>query len=333
MFKVTNNQKITPQVILLTLENVSGKQFTFKAGQYAALNFQHRGRPSPVRCFSIVSSPTNSDVIQFAIKVNGDYSMHLSQLECGETVFVQGPFGSFVLDSERNQNVVMLAAGIGITPMLSMIREVHASKLDTKVTLLYTARATEDMAFSKELIELNDVHKQIRTIFVLSGTISPKLKGAKVIGGRIDKALLRRVVTQAPANTVYLICGPPKFMDDVSSALVQQGIHEDSLMLEAFGQRGMGGIRNKEVAPKRIYFASAFSLLVAVGVFVISSILGNTQATASKANSVTTTTATKTHTTSATTSSSATASSKTKAAATTPTTTTTTTQSATSSVS
>jgi ferredoxin-NADP reductase len=140
-YYVENSEKITPTTLLLTLKRYpSTRNFAFQPGQYAAISFKHNGRPTPARCFSIANSPTDDDVVQFSIRLKGRFTKALLDLKEGDRVNVRGPFGAFVLDADRDEDVVMIAGGIGIAPFMGMIQYASAVELSNKMKLIYSCR-------------------------------------------------------------------------------------------------------------------------------------------------------------------------------------------------
>ena len=138
VYKLVRNEKISPSTQLITLVNDEpGRPFGFQPGQYAAISFKHNGKPTPARCFSIVSSPTDQETLQFSLRVNGHFTRAVQDIKPGDIVKVFGPFGGFMLNTAHDKDVVMLAGGIGITPFISMIRYVSRLETDNKVSLLY----------------------------------------------------------------------------------------------------------------------------------------------------------------------------------------------------
>jgi len=108
LYNVLRNEQITPSTQLLTLKNDSlGRPFGFQPGQYGAISFRHNQKPTAARCFSIVSSPTEQDTLQFSIRIQGHYTKAIQDLQAGDPVQVFGPFGGFVFNTTRDQNVIM----------------------------------------------------------------------------------------------------------------------------------------------------------------------------------------------------------------------------------
>src|ERR1019366_4016478 len=123
----------------ITLQNdEQGRPFGFQPGQYAAISFWHKGRQTPARCFSIVSSPTDQEFLRFSLRVNGHFTKAVEDIKPDDPIKVYGPFGGFIFNTVHDSDVIMLAGGIGITPFISMIRYISRLKTTNKVVLLYS---------------------------------------------------------------------------------------------------------------------------------------------------------------------------------------------------
>lgn len=259
-YKVIEIGKITPSVVLLTLEG-RDTGFAFEAGQYAALHFKSNGRPSPVRCFSIVSSPQEQNRLQFAFRITGDYSYRLSQLKPNDKVYVQGPFGDFSVNLQYDRSLVFMAGGIGITPFLSMLTNLTRLRLNIPIMLLYSCRDENDVPFADQLIRLQRQNPKLNIIFALGKQpASTRFANSNVITGKINEEVMAKVCGQVATDTTYFLCGPPKFMDSLSAALSHQGVHEDRIVTEAFGQRSGSILKMADKGQRRIYAATLASI-------------------------------------------------------------------------
>lgn len=209
--------------------------FDFLPGQWIYLHLMNDDGSSWARAaFSIASAPENSkEMMEFGIKVYGDYTKRASNLVPGDKVAVQGPFGRFVLPENENA-LVMFAAGIGIVPMLCMIRSLAARKSDARITLLYSNKTIEDIAYREELDRLAEVLPHLKTIHFLTREESPP-EGLEAELGRIDGARFDRYVSE-PALPMYFMCGPREFMDLIRALLAERGVDvKKRLQEELFG--------------------------------------------------------------------------------------------------
>lgn len=279
-FELVDNRRLTPSVALLTMESRSSRSFHFVPGQYAAVHFKKHGRRSAARCFSIVSSPDQARQLQFAVRLTGRYTAQLAQLKPGDRLYVQGGFGDFTINHDYDRQLVLLAGGIGITPFISMLRQLQQSGQQLPISLYYACRDASDMPFAEELRDLAQRIRRLDVNFVSRQPLpAENLQPANVVRGRIDEELLGKAVYQAGSGTTFFVCGPPSFMASVSDALAKLGVPEDRIITEAFGARpplGMPGER----WPKLIYGTTFASIILGVALLSAGSLLRSAQARA-----------------------------------------------------
>ena len=233
----------------------------FWPGQYAAIAFTSGSLLSPMRCFSMVNSPASNE-LQFAMRADGRFTRKVASLQAGDSVRVQGPYGNFVLDLADKQ-VVLLAAGIGITPFMSILRAATENQDNRAITLLYACRNTNDMPFADELRELQQRNPNFRVVFVTGQGAHDAAQN--IYGGRIDEALLAKVTGGGWQSFTYFICGPSAFSDDMQ-AMLRQHVAENQVITESFAQGSSFGWRlNRLSIPSLTYAMTGLLLLLGVG--------------------------------------------------------------------
>lgn len=266
---VEKNEFQTPSTLLLSLKKDSknSRPFLYQPGQYAAISFRRHGRPTPARCFSIVSSPAQPGILQFSMRARGRFTKALAQLKPDDEVVVRGPYGGFVLDLKRDANTVMIAGGIGITPFMSMIRFAASGELPNKITLLISSQNQDDVPFAEELKHLEKTNPNLTVYFVIGSGEITKFSDSKVINGRISAEVLDHAASGDFFNKSFLICGPPPFMKSIVSMLQAKKVASSMIITEAFSQgpnRQTGKVRSW---PLNMYALSAVG--VALGSFVV----------------------------------------------------------------
>lgn len=265
---VANNQLLTPTTLLLTLRKRSGSRpFIFQPGQYAAISFRRGGRPSPARCFSIVSSPTDPDILQFSMRVKGRFTNGLAGLKVDDKVRVRGPFGGFVFDAKRDFEMIMLAGGIGITPLMSMIRYATNTGLTNNITLIYSCQNQDDVPFAEQLKSVASLNPHFRVIFMISQGPTDKFTGQSVFTGRITPEIIDQAVARSYADKSFFICGPSPFMKGMSQILLDKGASNSRIMTEAFSQGPNNQTGKVQSWPFNMYVLSGVG--VALGSFVV----------------------------------------------------------------
>ena len=204
-------------------------------GQFLTFSFLFDGRKE-ARCYSICSSPAHAAYVEITPKrmERGCVSVFLNdQAAIGLTVEATGPFGRFSPDFAQEREIVLLAAGSGITPMMAMLRHIDDLCLDTDVTLLYFVRTSRDIIFQAALEELAARLKNFR-YRVVSSQPEPGWTGAS---GRINREFVASAVPEL-GRRVFFLCGPPPFMDAARSILQDLGVVPARIRQEVFGGAG-----------------------------------------------------------------------------------------------
>jgi ferredoxin-NADP reductase len=206
---------------------------TFKPGQWVYVHLSNPdGSPWARAAYSIASAPEESGTrIKLGIKVHGDFTKRAAQLMPDDVIGIQGPFGVYVLP-EDGSPLVMFAGGIGITPLLCMIRSLVARGETRPVTLFYSNTVVEDIAYFEELESIAKDHPWLKNIFILTrGTPNPWPGESR----RLDGAMLDAHVPSLE-GAMFLMCGPKSFMDAVKLILEERGVDtRKRLKQELFG--------------------------------------------------------------------------------------------------
>ena len=202
----------------------------FRAGQYARFGVEVDG-VRRTRCFSIAASEHRPDGrIEITVKArtDGQVSRHLHDgARQGAVLAMSQAAGDFVLPDERPQRLLMVSAGSGVTPVMSMLRTLCDEGHRGRITFLHYARTERDLIYRDELAELTGRH---RNVHLVRAYTAPGHAGE--LAGRFAREhLLAADPGYADAHT-YL-CGPAPLMDSVRSCYAADGI-EDRLHLERF---------------------------------------------------------------------------------------------------
>jgi ferredoxin-NADP reductase len=218
-----------------------------RPGQFLTFSFLFDGQ-KVARSYSICSSAARSGYIEITPKrvARGLASVFLTdQASVGMTVEANGPFGHFCLDARIHRNVVLLAAGSGITPMMGMLRSIDDLRLDTKVTLLYCVRTIDDVIFQNELERLRTRLPDFRYHLLLSrphaGWTGPR--------GHVNREFIEDAVADPTAQDFFL-CGPQAFMDASRAILTSVGVKPERIREESFGGAVAANARSESASPE-----------------------------------------------------------------------------------
>jgi ferredoxin-NADP reductase len=185
------------------------------------------------RSYSICSSPTQTGYVEIIPKrvPNGYVSVFLNDRALpGLTVKARGPYGQFCFDETKYQRVVLIAAGSGITPVMSMLRYIDDLCISVDVTLIYCVRTQADVFFKTELTDLQNRLKTFRYVQVLSQP-DPDWRG---LSGRLTRELMEREIANLASSTFFL-CGPSPFMDHTRQLLESLSVDGSMILQESFG--------------------------------------------------------------------------------------------------
>jgi ferredoxin-NADP reductase len=232
---LTQTEQQTHDTMTLRFRILNDRRLCAKPGQFLTFQWTVNGQRVP-GSYTISSSPIHEDYVEITAKrkENGRVSVFLNGgANPGLEVEASGPYGRFYFDETRHKSIVLIAAGSGITPMMSMLSYVDDLKLTNPVTLLYCVRTQQDIIFQKELVRLKRSLPNL-TYEVCLSRPGPSWEGHR---GRLTEEFVSQHVTDLDSPTFFL-CGPKGFMDSAHRILSTLGIHEDRILQESFGEGG-----------------------------------------------------------------------------------------------
>jgi ring-1,2-phenylacetyl-CoA epoxidase subunit PaaE len=215
------------------------EEFRFAPGQFLTFRVPD-AEGAPVRRSYSICSGLDDGELRVAVKrlESGVFGVLANDsLKAGDTVEVLAPLGRFTtsMDADRAASYLMIAAGSGITPMMSLMRSILARQPRSQITLLYGNRGPSSIIFRDALHELKDLYLQrLQVIHVFSreGQATP------LLNGRITAEKLREIGASMLDLTAYdevFVCGPEAMTMAVREALVELGVEETHVHLELFG--------------------------------------------------------------------------------------------------
>jgi ferredoxin-NADP reductase len=232
----------------------------FRAGQYVALSIQGKVKKSTVRCFSIASSSLRSDgSLDIGIRLGGKYTKLIKSSVPGAEVSVEGPFGEFTPQLDSPRRLVLIAGGIGVTPIVSIIKTIAESKSSRQTTLLYFNNRAEDIPYLNDIESMSN-QSWLKT-YVITRSGSAALPNVKI--GELDRAQMSKVI-DTQNNTDYYICGPSGFMKKAVQILLEGSIPTQYIHTESFGS-SQSKKSSKFSASLITYMVTAAMIVLSVG--------------------------------------------------------------------
>jgi predicted ferric reductase len=213
-----------PGVVSLYVTGRELEQLQARAGQYFRWRFLTRDGWWRTHPFSL-SAPLNDRFLRLTVKGVGDDSRGLQGLHAGTRVAVEGPYGLFTAKRQRRSKVLLVAGGIGITPLRALIEEIPPKK--DAITLIYRASSWEDVVFRDELEKLiRDRRGSIHYLIGQRGT--PELPDDP-----LSEQTLRRLVPDVASRDVF-VCGPASMMERMQGILRASGVPDQQIHFERF---------------------------------------------------------------------------------------------------
>jgi ferredoxin-NADP reductase len=245
--------------------------FDYLPGQYLTLHIAPRGNPVR-RSYTIASTPTWRDRVEITVKreEHGLVSRWLhNELKVGDEVEIEAPSGSFTFTGKESENIVLIAGGVGITPMMSVVRYLNETRWPGTIHLILGFRTPEDFLFRQELSELARRNANLRITATMSRPGDESWSGTV---GRIDGPLLASAVPGIASGRAH-VCGPPAMMDAVKAALLSLGLGESQIKSEAFGtikrDPTARAAASSQLAGNATFRASAATVPVPVGTTIL----------------------------------------------------------------
>jgi ferredoxin-NADP reductase/DMSO/TMAO reductase YedYZ heme-binding membrane subunit len=231
------------KTLCLTSELGGRLPFEFLAGQYLNVRLEIEGQWVN-RSYTIASSPSIKDHVEITVKrdPHGNVSRFLhDHVDVGTRIEVRAPSGKFVLESANAQSLVLIAGGVGITPIMSILRDLNQKKWGGSVELLYCIKSHEDFVFGKEIVTILEQMPHLKLqLFVSQGNATLEQLGlldlrsqVSLKSGRLQAADLKAIERTLNSARIFL-CGPSNMMESVQDLIVHCGVERSRITTEAF---------------------------------------------------------------------------------------------------
>ncbi len=237
--RVSDVTPLTDDAVCISFDVPSelADDYDFIQGQHLTIRTSLAG--DDVRRSYSICAPAKSGLLRIGVKVlpGGHFSgFAAGRLKTGDLLEVMTPTGRFYtpLDPHNRKHYCAVAAGSGITPVLSIVATTLEQEPHSRVTLIYANRTSRTVMFLEELEDLKD---QYRDRFHLIHVLSREAQDAELLSGRLDAARLTKITeTLVPAETVddWFLCGPYAMVMDLRQALLDQGVQPPQVHSELF---------------------------------------------------------------------------------------------------
>ncbi len=207
--------------------------YDYLPGQFHFLTFfRDPSLPVEEHHWTISSSPAQKNVISSTIKALGDFTSTIGQTKPGDTVAVHGPFGrfSYMLHPE-DKDLVFLVGGIGITPVMAMLRHMRDTKDTRSVVLMYANRKKSQIVFRQELDQIaSGKHPDLTLVYILS---RPENEWTGE-SGHLNRQKIEKYWGADLKGKTFYVCGPQKMAETLITTLRSMGVPQKKIRREIF---------------------------------------------------------------------------------------------------
>jgi predicted ferric reductase len=214
-YEITAVNNIGSQIAEIYLQP-KGKVLHFNAGQFAFFTFPRISKKEQ-HPFTISSHPLN-DTLRVTIKDLGDYTSKVANLTKGDIAKIEGPFGLFSSKYAKEKEQIWIAGGIGITPFLSLSKDIYMNK----IKLFWCVKNKDEAVYANELAENSNIPN-------FEFIVGPSDDNGFLTADKLEISELK--------DKAYLICGPEALKQNIIKQLTAKGVKRDSIYDEEFAFR------------------------------------------------------------------------------------------------
>ena len=222
-------RQVSPTTRALRLDT-GGNRLSFSPGQWVDF-YADMGGEVAVAGYSITSSPSRTSGFELAVKLVGEnpvtHYVHKRAM-VGDVVEV-AVGGEFLYTADMGGPLVLVAGGIGITPLMSIVRYVDESVPGVRLTLLYSAKTPDELLFKEELEAIARGNPNVRCHFSVTQPDGTDWTGR---AGRIDRQMAE--AAGVDAGSLFFICGPPPMIADMVRLATSLGAHSSRIRYEGW---------------------------------------------------------------------------------------------------
>ncbi len=213
----------------------AGNRFAFKPGQYMEWTLAHKKSDDRGyrRYFTIASSPTEPDV-RIGVKFypeRSSFKNKMAGMNLGDTIIASGRAGDFILPKDKQQKIVFIAGGIGITPFRSMVKSLLDNNEKRSITLLYSNKTTADIAY-KDIFDMAERRLGIKTVYAITDP-SQAPSDQRMKKGLIDKKFIMEEIPDY-MDRIFYISGPHSMVSVFKETLKGMGVKKNQIKIDFF---------------------------------------------------------------------------------------------------
>lgn len=229
---------ISPKVKHFIFKGDFNPPFSYLPGQFITIHFEHQGK-NLKRSYSIANSPRQDNLIEFAAGffAGGPGTELLFNLQIGDTININGPFGRLIFKDEVPNRYILVATSTGTTPYRAMLDELGQRMRqhpELQVLILQGVQKKEEILYANDFQSFTEQYPQARFIPCLSRVTPEDLQGNEY-AGYVQHALSAQTLN--PEQDIVYLCGNPGMIDDAFNYLKEQGFAMQHIIREKYISR------------------------------------------------------------------------------------------------
>ncbi|AQT69548.1 Phenol hydroxylase P5 protein [Anaerohalosphaera lusitana] len=226
-FDITEVKQTTHDTWTLTFKPKDDGTIWRNPGQFMFVKFKRPGRKSEQHPFTIAAGPEDDDLLQATIKESGNFTNTIGQTKAGDQANIEAPYGRFSIAYHDVKEILFIAGGIGITPIMSMIRHLRDSGDQRPVKLIWGVKTEQDIVFRDELESLG-------ANFEVTYVLSRPGEDWNGESGYVTAEVIDKYSKDMLRSADVFLCGPPVMMDKVIAALRKLRVDDKRIHYERF---------------------------------------------------------------------------------------------------
>ena len=207
-----------------------GINMSFFPGQFFMVRFEDN--LTLHRAYSIASSTEQKKYLDITMNLVAEFTKRLWSAKVGDSLIFKGPYGKFYFSEEMKNNIVLIGGGLGITPLMSIMRTCTDKKLQNKISLLYSVRSPADIIYYEEIKKQKKTNPNLDYIITITRPL-PEHKWDQRTG-RIDQNILKEKIEDIEGS-LYFLCGPLDFVKSIIAMLESLGVKREQIKTDIWG--------------------------------------------------------------------------------------------------
>ena len=229
-YRVVSNRKVAHRMWEIIVEPARGEAMRFAPGQFVWLNLGHLTFSLTEHPFSISSAPVDRPRIAFTIKESGDFTSGIGSIAPGTRAYLDGPHGNFTVARRDTKGIVFIAGGVGLAPIMGMLRQLKAERYPHPLRLIYGNRIETQILYRQEIETLKDV-LDVEVHYVLS---EPPAGWKGPVGELTPDVVDKCLAGVRGKEWLFFVCGPPSMMTSIERSLIERGTARARIVSERF---------------------------------------------------------------------------------------------------